>query len=46
MKAFLNSTGIETLPLCIDRHVDNAHKVAEFLSFHPAKEPVLIVAAS
>jgi O-acetylhomoserine (thiol)-lyase len=34
--AFLILTGIETLPLRIDRHVANAEAVAEFLDGHPA----------
>lgn len=33
--AFLLLQGIETLSLRMDRHVDNAKKVAEFLSNHP-----------
>ncbi|MCK0195571.1 O-acetylhomoserine aminocarboxypropyltransferase [Ancylobacter sp. 6x-1] len=33
--AFLILTGIETLPLRMQRHSDNALKVAEFLSAHP-----------
>ncbi|MFK8251462.1 O-acetylhomoserine aminocarboxypropyltransferase [Ancylobacter terrae] len=33
--AFLILTGIETLPLRMQRHSDNALKVAEFLSRHP-----------
>ncbi len=33
--AFLLSQGIETLSLRIDRHVENAQKVAEFLEAHP-----------
>ena len=36
MNAFLILTGIETLPLRIERHVANAQAVAEFLSDHPA----------
>jgi O-acetylhomoserine (thiol)-lyase len=36
MNAFLTLTGIETLPLRMDRHVANAQKVAEFLADHPA----------
>jgi O-acetylhomoserine (thiol)-lyase len=32
--AFLILTGLETLPLRMQRHVDNARKVAEFLSAH------------
>jgi O-acetylhomoserine (thiol)-lyase len=35
MNAFLIVTGIETLPLRMQRHSDNALKVAEFLSKHP-----------
>ena len=35
MNAFLILTGIETLPLRMQRHSDNALKVAEFLSKHP-----------
>jgi O-acetylhomoserine (thiol)-lyase len=31
MNAFLTLTGIETLPVRMDRHVQNAQKVAEFL---------------
>jgi len=34
--AFLILTGIETLPLRMQRHSDNAQKVAEFLAGHPA----------
>ena len=34
--AFLISTGIETLPLRMQRHCDNALAVADFLSTHPA----------
>src|SRR5580765_2248035 len=34
--AFLILTGIETLPLRMQRHCDNAKAVAEFLSTHPA----------
>jgi len=34
--AFYTITGIETLPLRMDRHVANAMKVAEFLEGHPA----------
>nr|HMN51704.1 PLP-dependent transferase [Xanthobacteraceae bacterium] len=33
--AFLIVTGIETLPLRVQKHSDNALKVAEFLSKHP-----------
>jgi O-acetylhomoserine (thiol)-lyase len=32
MNAFLTLTGIESLPVRMDRHVDNALKVAEFLA--------------
>jgi len=35
MNAFLTNTGIETLPLRMDRHCSNALKVAEFLEKHP-----------
>ena len=35
MNAFLTITGIESLPVRMDRHVDNAQKVAEFLAVHP-----------
>ena len=35
MNAFLTLTGIESLPVRMDRHVDNAQKVAEFLAVHP-----------
>jgi O-acetylhomoserine (thiol)-lyase len=34
--AFLILTGIETLPLRMQKHCDNAKAVAEFLSGHPA----------
>ncbi len=34
--AFLILTGIETLPLRMQRHSDNARAVAEFLADHPA----------
>ena len=36
--AFLTLTGIETLPLRMERHVANAKAVAEFLHAHPAVE--------
>lgn len=36
MNAFLTLTGIETLPLRMERHVANAQAVAEFLEGHPA----------
>ena len=35
MNAFLTLTGIETLHVRMDRHVENAGKVAEFLAHHP-----------
>src|SRR6059058_3679453 len=35
MNAFLTLTGIETLHLRMDRHVENARTVAEFLADHP-----------
>ncbi len=35
MNAFLTLTGIETLPLRMERHVANAQAVAEFLETHP-----------
>ncbi len=35
MNAFLTLTGIETLHVRMDRHVENAAKVAEFLAVHP-----------
>jgi O-acetylhomoserine (thiol)-lyase len=34
MNAFLTLTGIETLHLRMDRHVENARRVAEFLAHH------------
>lgn len=36
MNAFLTITGTETLALRMDRHVQNAQTVAEFLEGHPA----------
>jgi O-acetylhomoserine (thiol)-lyase len=36
LNAFLTITGIETLPLRMERHVANAMKVAQFLERHPA----------
>ncbi|MCG5239077.1 O-acetylhomoserine aminocarboxypropyltransferase [Azospirillum doebereinerae] len=36
LNAFLTLNGIETLPLRMQRHVENAQKVAEFLESHPA----------
>ncbi|MGO4123519.1 O-acetylhomoserine aminocarboxypropyltransferase [Inquilinus sp. YAF38] len=38
LNAFLTLLGIETLSLRMDRHVENAQKVAEFLTTHPAVE--------
>jgi O-acetylhomoserine (thiol)-lyase len=35
MNAFLTLTGIETLPLRMERHVANALEVAHFLAAHP-----------
>src|SRR5215831_10156172 len=35
MNAFLTLTGIETLHLRMDRHVQNALSVAKFLADHP-----------
>ena len=35
MNAFLTLTGIESLHVRMDRHVQNAQKVAEFLADHP-----------
>jgi O-acetylhomoserine (thiol)-lyase len=35
MNAFLTITGVETLHLRMDRHVENAKKVAEFPAQHP-----------
>jgi O-acetylhomoserine (thiol)-lyase len=35
MNAFLTLTGIETLHLRMDRHVENARRVSEFLADHP-----------
>ncbi len=35
MNAFLTLTGIETLHVRMDRHVENAGKVAAFLAAHP-----------
>lgn len=35
MHAFLFLQGLETLPLRMERHVENAQKVAEFLQGHP-----------
>jgi O-acetylhomoserine (thiol)-lyase len=36
LNAFLTITGIETLPLRMERHIANAGKVAAFLERHPA----------
>jgi O-acetylhomoserine (thiol)-lyase len=36
LNAFLTITGIETLPLRMERHVQNAQAVAEYLERHPA----------
>ena len=36
MNAFMTLTGIETLPLRMERHVANARAVAEYLDAHPA----------
>ncbi len=38
MNAFLTITGIETLPLRMERHVANAQAVAKFLAGHPKVE--------
>src|SRR5580698_10074583 len=35
MNAFLTITGVETLHVRMERHAENARKVAEFLSQHP-----------
>jgi O-acetylhomoserine (thiol)-lyase len=35
MNAFLTLTGIETLHLRMDRHIDNALRIAEYLADHP-----------
>jgi O-acetylhomoserine (thiol)-lyase len=35
MNAFLTITGIETLHVRMERHVENARRVAEFLAVHP-----------
>ncbi len=39
--AFLFIQGLETVPLRMERHCDNAAKVAEYLSGHPAVEEVI-----
>lgn len=36
LNAFLTITGIETLPLRMERHVQNSQAVAEYLEVHPA----------
>jgi O-acetylhomoserine (thiol)-lyase len=36
--AWVTAQGVETLPLRMDRHVENARTVAEFLADHPAVE--------
>jgi len=36
--SFLNIIGLETLPLRMERHVENALKVADYLENHPAVE--------
>lgn len=38
--AFLLLQGVETLSLCIERHVENTKKVVEFLANHPQVEQV------
>jgi len=38
MNAFMTITGIETLPLRMERHVANAQAVAKFLECHPMVE--------
>ena len=38
MNAFLTITGIETLPLRMERHVKNALELAKYLELHPAIE--------
>ena len=38
--AFMILQGLETLSLRMERHLSNAHKVAEFLSAHPQVEAV------
>ena len=40
MNAFLLLQGIETVALRVDRHVENARQVAEFLAAHPHVESV------
>jgi O-acetylhomoserine (thiol)-lyase len=36
LNAWLTLAGLETLPLRMERHVENARRVAEFLAAHPA----------
>ena len=38
MNAFMTISGIETLPIRMDRHVENAEKVAKHLAKHDAVE--------
>lgn len=38
--AFLLLQGLETLSLCIDRHIENTKKIVDFLSNHPKVEKV------
>lgn len=38
--AFLIAQGLETLPLRVERHVENAQRVAEYLAAHPQVESV------
>ena len=38
MNAWITLNGVETLPLRMERHVENAHKVAGFLQQHPSVE--------
>ena len=39
--AFLIAQGLETLSLRIERHIENTHKVAAYLSSHPQVEKVV-----
>jgi len=39
--AFLTHRGLKTLPVRMDRHCDNAERVADFLSSHPAVGEVI-----
>jgi O-acetylhomoserine (thiol)-lyase len=41
MTAFQVLQGVETLPLRMARHIENAHQVVDFLAAHPAVERVL-----